>query len=356
MFQLRIPGPTPCPEKILQAVSKPMINHRGKEFCRLLGSITERMKLALGITKNDVLTIPTSGTGGLEAVVASFLIPGEKVIATSIGNFGDLFGKIAEGYGSRVFYLRKPWGKALHPDDLEREIRRYPDAKVILITFNETSTGVTNDLQKLAAVAKRHGKLVLVDAVSALSAIPCDIEGWELDAVVSASQKGWMVPPGLAIITVSERAWKVYERKVARSYYFDLGRVKEFLKKGQTPCTPPIPIYFGLDFALDMLLEEGMESVFSRHQRVAGHFRSRLHEIGAGLFPDRSIASDTVTAITFDEGIDCRDLAERLLKKMDIEVGGGMGEFAGKMLRIGHLGFVTEGDMDNVIEGVKAVR
>ncbi|MEO8456762.1 MAG: alanine--glyoxylate aminotransferase family protein, partial [Chloroflexota bacterium] len=265
-LNLRIPGPTPVPEDILAAVGRPMINHRGKEFAGIVNRVASQLK-DFFITTQDVMIISASGTGGLEAAVVNTLSPGDRVLAVSIGAFGERFATIAETYGADVKPLSYEWGQAANADDVRAALKDDPSVKAVLVTHNETSTGVTNPLQEIAAAVRGADKLILVDAVSSLGAVPLEMDAWGLDCVVTGSQKGWMVPPGLAFAALSDRGWKAFENSKMPKFYFDLGKHRDAQAKGQTPFTPAMSIFFGLDIALERMSAEGLESIFTRHAK-----------------------------------------------------------------------------------------
>jgi aspartate aminotransferase-like enzyme len=350
---LRIPGPTPVPPDILEAVAHPMVNHRGRDFAALISRVAERLKDFFA-TSSDVLILSTSGTGGLEAAVVNTLSPGDSVLSVSIGAFGERFAAIADTYGAAVIPLAYEWGQAARAEDVRRALEEHPDVRSVLVTHNETSTGVTNPLEEIAKVVREADKLLLVDAVSSLGAIPFEMDGWGLDVVVTGSQKGWMVPPGLAFVAMSERAWTAYERSTMPRFYFDLGRHRDSLVKGQTPWTPTMSIFFGLDVALERMAEEGIESIFTRHASIARMVRSGVKELGLELLcEDERFASDTVTAIKAPEGIDVGALRTLMEDEHDVVVAGGQGKLQGKIFRIGHLGLVEEDDIRDTLQSLE---
>src|SRR3990170_3642906 len=350
---LRIPGPTPVPQDILDAVAHPMVDHRGRPFAALIRRVTERLK-DFYLTKQDVLILSASGTGGMEAAVANTLSPGDKVLVVSIGAFGDRFAAIADTYGAEVTSLPYEWGQAADPEDVRKALADDPQLKAVLVTHNETSTGVTNPLQEIARVVRDADRLLLVDAVSSLGAIRLDTDAWGLDVVVTGSQKGWMVPPGLAFVSMSERAWKAYENASMPRFYFDLGKHRDLLPKGQTPWTPTVSIFFGLDVALDRMGAEGLESIFARQARVGSQVREGVKALGLELLAaDERFASHTVTAIKCPEGVQVADLRRTLEDEYDVVVAGGQGKLSGKIFRIGHLGYVTERELREVLEALE---
>ena len=348
-MQLRIPGPTPCPDEVLKAIGRQMINHRGKEFAEIQNRITPKLQQCFQ-TKNDLLILTTSGTGGLESAVVNTLSPGDKVLGISIGIFGDRFAECARVYGADVIPLKYEWGQAVNPDDVKKALNENPGIKAVLVTHNETSTGTTNPLKEIARVVKDAGKLILVDAVSSMSSIDVPVDDWKLDVVVTGSQKGWMVPPGLAFVSISEEGWKAHAQAKMPRFYFDYTRAKKFIPDGQTPWTPAVSIYFGLDVALDMMLKEGLQNIFARHARVADKARKWIKSRGLELLvADEKYASNTVTAAKAPADMEVSKFTGTLREEYKVVIAGGQGGMKGKVFRIGHLGFVTEKDMDEVL-------
>ena len=353
-MQLRIPGPTPCPPEVLQAISRQMINHRGKEFGEIIHSVTAKLK-ELFQTKNDVFLLTGSGTGGMEAAVVNTLSPGDKVLAVSNGFFGERFADIAEAYGAEVKRLSFDWGKPADPEAVRQALKADTGITTVLVTHNETSTGVTSDLKSICSIVKEFDKLILVDAISGLGSIDLPVDAWHCDVVVTGSQKGWMVPPGLAMVSVSEKAWQAHAKAKMPRYYWDFTKAKSYLEKGQTPWTPSVSTFFGFAVALDMMLAEGLPNVFARHARIASLARSGVKSMGLSLFPDESCASNTVTAIRASEKLDVAKLLRILRDEHSTVLAGGQGNLSGKIFRIGHLGWVTEDDIKEVLETVAKV-
>ncbi len=351
-INLRIPGPTPVPPDILEAVGRPMVNHRGRDFAAIVGRITAHLK-AFFITEREVMVLSCSGTGGLEAAVVNVLSPGDKVLTVSIGSFGERFATIAEIYGAQVTMLSYEWGQAAHAEDVRKALKAEPDIKAVLVTHNETSTGVTNSLAQIADVVREADKLILVDAVSSLGAIPFEMDAWGLDVVVTGSQKGWMVPPGLAFVAMGDRGWKALESARMPRFYFDLAKHRASLAKGQTPFTPAMSVFFGLDVALARMAEEGLESIQTRHRRMGDMTRREVKALGLDLFcQDERFASDTVTAVKAPEGIDVNTLRSMMEDEHDTILAGGQAKLSGKIFRIGHLGLVDEDDIRLTIDGL----
>ncbi len=352
MEELRIPGPTPCPPEVLKAMTKQMIDHRGEKFGKLLNEVTAKMKQVFQ-TKNDVFLLTGSGTGGLEAAIVNTLSPGDKVLAVSIGFFGDRFTEIAKAFGAEVIPLVFEWGKAADTKAIRQALRAEPKIKAVLITHNETSTGVTNDLASISSIVKEFDKLLLVDSISGLGSIDCPVDDWHLDVVVSGSQKGWMVPPGAAMVSVSQKAWEAHASAKMPRVYWDFTLAKRYLERGQTPWTPAVSIVFALSVSLEMILKEGLPNVIARHSRVANAARKGIKALGLSLFADEAYASNTVTAVSSSGGLDTKKLLKLLREEHHIVLSGGQQKLDGKIFRIGHLGWVTEKDINTVMAALK---
>ncbi len=350
-MQLRIPGPTPCPPQSLQAMGRQMINHRGGEFAKILNSVTEKLKQAFQ-TKGDVFLLTGSGTGGLEAAIVNTLSPGDKVLSISNGAFGERFANIAEAYGAEVTRPNFEWGKAVDLDAVEKALKADGNIKAVLATHNETSTGMTNDIKEISTVVKKFDKLLLVDAISSLGCINLPTDDWHCDIVVTGSQKGWMVPPGLAMVSVSEKAWQAHAKAKMPRYYWDFSKAKDYLQKGQTPWTPAISVFYALDVTLDLMLSEGLDNIFARHARVAQTARDGVKSLGLSLFPEEEYASNTVTAVNATDKIDVPKLIKMLREEHDVIIAGGQQKLSGKIFRIGHLGLVYERDIKSVLEAL----
>jgi aspartate aminotransferase-like enzyme len=353
MTQLRIPGPTPCPPEVLKAMARPMIDHRGPEYKRIIDEVTDKLKQVFQ-TRNDVLILTGSGTGGLEAAVVNMLSPGDRVLSVSIGAFGDRWANIAREFGAEVIGLNIEWGKAADPDAVRQAIESNPDVTAVMVTHNETSTGVTNDLGAISKVVKDSGKLLLVDAISSLSSINLPTDDWQCDLVVTASQKGWMVPPGLAMVSISPEAWEAHSKARMPHFYWDFTKGKSFLEKGQNPWTPAVSIMFALSVSLDMMLKEGLSNIFARHKRVGQTTRDGIKALGLSLFAEESHASNTVTSVAAAEGLDIKKLRQILLDEHEVVLAGGQQHLDGKIFRIGHLGLVNEDDIKAVLSALKA--
>jgi len=352
MEHLRIPGPTPCPDEVLQAMTKQMINHRGPEFQQIMQDITAGLKQVFQ-TQNDVFLLTASGTGGMEAAIVNTLSPGDKVLSVSIGVFGERFATIARQHGAEVIPLKFEWGKAADPDAVRRALQAEPKIKAVLVTHNETSTGVTNDLAAISSVVKEFGKLLLVDAISSLGSINLPVDEWHCDVAVTGSQKGWMVPPGLAMVSVSQEAWQAHSEAKMPRFYWDFSKARSYLEKGQTPWTPAVSVVFALSTALEMILKEGLSAIIANQARVAKATRDGVKSLGLSLFADEDYASNTVTAVAATNGLDTKKLNKIMREEHHIVLAGGQQSLDGKIFRIGHLGWVTEDDIATVISALK---
>ena len=350
-MQLRIPGPTPCPPQALEAMGRQMINHRGGEFGGILDSITGKLKQVFQ-TKADVFVLTASGTGGLEAAVVNTLSPADKVLSISNGAFGERFADIAARYGAEVIPLNFEWGKPVDLDVIEKTLKANGNFKAVLATHNETSTGMTNNIGEISAIVKKFDKLLLVDAISSLGCINLPTDDWNCDVVVTASQKGWMVPPGLAMVSVSEKGWQAHSEAKMPRYYWDFSKARDFLLKGQTPWTPAVSIFYALDVTLDLMLSEGLDNIFARHARVGQTARSGVKSLGLSIFPVEEYASNTVTGVNAPDKIDVAKLIQVLREEYKVILAGGQQKLSGKILRIGHLGLVYEKDIKSVLEAL----
>jgi len=355
MAQLRIPGPTPLPPEVLAIMGKQMINHRGAEFHSMMTAVTNNLK-AIYQTKNDVLTLTGSGTGGLEAAVVNFMSPGDKILSVSIGVFGDRFANIAKAFGADVIKLSFAMGKAADPEAIRKALKENPDIKTVLVTQNETSTGVTNDIQTISKVVHEFDKLLIMDGISGLSSIDCPVDDWNVDVAIGGSQKGWMVPPGLAFISVNQKAWEYFAKAKMPRFYWDLGKAKDYLAKEENPWTPAVNIIYGLPVSLDMILKEGLQNVFARHAKIAKICRDEAKAFGLKLVAeDEKFASNTVSSVYLPAGIDYKALSKNMRDEYKITITGGQGALDGKIFRVGHQGWVSEAAIKECMTALKAV-
>ena len=324
-----------------------MINHRGPEFRELLLELERGLKWAFQ-TEQDLLIFPASGTGGMESAVANLVSPGERVMAVTIGAFGDRFADLAEAFGADVIRYGVPWGHAADPDDVRQILVDEPEVRTVLLTHNETSTGVTNPLRELARVVKAADRLLVVDGISSIGSIDLPVDAWGVDVAITASQKGWMTPPGVTMLSVSRAAWDRRTGAGSPRFYFDWERARKMQAQGATFTTPTLSVLFGLREALKMMGEEGLPGIFARHRRLSAGFRAAGSALRLQLLADEEFASPTVTAFLLPErlqGDRARDLFQNLRERHGLTVAGGQGQLAGRILRIGHLGAVFEEDV-----------
>jgi len=343
---LMIPGPTMVPQSILLAGAGPMINHRGPEFKAALDECTAGLKRVFQ-TSGDVYILTASGTGGLEAAVVNMLSPGDFVLSVSIGVFGDRFATIAETYGAKVEKLDFPMGTAADPEKVRKRLAEdgKKQIKAVLITQNETSTGVMNDLAKIGPIVREHGALLLVDGISSLVAMDCQMDKWHLDLVVAGAQKAFMIPPGLSFVAMGDRAAAAMKQAKMPRFYFDLAKAKSYLDQGQTPWTPAVPQVFQLREGLRLLEKEGLQNCFARHARFARATREGVKALGLTLLADERCASNAVTSVRNPAGVDGAALRKLMREKYSVVLAGGQGSLKDAIFRIGHLGYVGEADI-----------
>lgn len=351
---LRIPGPTALPPSVREAGGRQMVNHRGDEFRTLLRRVAAGMKPFFG-TEHDVILLTCAGTGALEAAVVNTLSPGDPVLAVTIGSFGDRFAKIAEVYGADVTRLAAEWGKAADAAEVGRAAAEIPGLKAVLLTHNETSTGVTNRVDLLAAAVRdvAPDALILVDAISALGAVPFEMDAWGLDLVVTGSQKAWMAAPGMAMAAVGPRAWAAAETAKMPRFYLDLKRHRDSAVNGETPWTPAVAVLYQVDEGLRLMQAEG-DGVFARHEACAAMTRAGLRALGFELLADDAVASRTVTSARIPDGLDWKAFNGEL-RKRGLVLAGGQGKLQGKIFRVGHLGSVTTDEVLGAISTLEEV-
>lgn len=338
---LMIPGPTPTPESVLLALAKHPIGHRTPEFTEIFNDVHKGLQW-LFQTNQEVITLASSGTGAMEAAIYNTINKGDKILSVITGKFGERWGDIARMKGATVDTIDIEWGKALDVNVLKEKLDadKNKEYKAVCITHNETSTGVTNKLEAVAKVVKAHGALLIVDAITSLGAIDLPFDKWGIDIAVSGSQKGFMLPPGLAFITLSDKAWEVVESCEHPSFYFNLKSARKNLQKGTTPYTPAVNMFVALNVALEMMQKEGLQNIFNRHAAIAKCAQAAATAIGLKLFvEDPDVRSNAITAICAPEGIDADDFRKVMKKRFDISLAGGQDHLKGKIFRMGHLGF-----------------
>jgi aspartate aminotransferase-like enzyme len=351
---LLTPGPTPVPPEVLAALAEPVIHHRARDY----REIYERCLARLGEvyrTPNDVLMFTTSGTGAFESAVANLTTPGDRQLVLSAGNFGERWAGMVKAFGAELVHVALEWGETPEPEDLRAALAEAGDVRVVYLTHSETSTGVVCDVQALAAVAKEAGALVVVDAVSSLGAVPVETDGWDLDVVVSGSQKALMCPPGLAFVSVSAAALEAATRATSPRYVLDWERTRKAQAKLDAPFTPAVSIVRALDVALGLLLEEGLEQAFDRHARLGRACREGAKAMGLELFSPDEERSAVVTAIRTPEGVDATEVVAALRDRFGITIANGQGALKGKIFRVGHIGWFDVFDITTALAAVELV-
>lgn len=340
----RLPGPTPLPPAVLAAMQREMIPHRGPAF-KALFKETLRMAREVHRSDGDVLVWPGTGSAGWEIAIVNLLSPGDPVLATVCGDFGERFARVGAAFGLDVRRLDAPWGTAVTPDALAAALNQHADVKAVFLTHNETSTGVTNPLPALARIVNDHGALAIVDAVSSAGGLPLETDAWGLDFVLSGSQKAWMCPPGLVIAAIGGRAWEAHARSRLPRFFWDIAAAKRSAAEAMTPTTPPLTLLYAYHAALELILGEGLEDVWARHRALGELTRGEVRALGLELFADPAFASDTVTALRPPPGIGAGALLDVLRREHGVEAQGGQGHLTDAIVRIGHMGWAHEPEL-----------
>lgn len=347
---LLTPGPTPLPSEVLEAMARPIIHHRTPQFQAIIKEAHEGLKYVFQ-TKNDCFMLASSGTGAMEAAVANLLSPQDTVITVEGGKFGERWTELCKAYGVNCEVIKVEWGKPVEPEEIKKRLKANPQIKAVFTTLCETSTGVTNDIEAIGRIINDTESVLVVDAVSGLGAIPCASDAWHCDVVVSGSQKGLMLPPGLGFISVSPKAWKLVDSAKCPRYYFNLKKAKKAYDQVDTPFTPAITLIVALCQALKMMREEGLENIFLRHKKMARAVRCAVKALGLQLLaPDA--ASDAVTAVKVPANIDTGKLVKAMRDTYGVTIAGGQGDLKGKLFRIAHMGYIGEFD---IITGISCL-
>lgn len=354
---LMIPGPTPVPESVMLDIARHPIGHRSSEFSSILEEVYANLKYVFQ-TQNDVFIYTASGTGAMCAALENLINQGDKVLCLVIGNFGNRWAKIAQSRGAIVEKIEVEAGQIIDPEELRAKLAEdvNKEIKLVTLTHSETSTGAANDIKTLCSIIREHGALSVVDGVTSVCAMPCKPDEWGIDVLVSGSQKGFMVPPGLAFLTANERAWKVYEECKYPSFYFDWGAYRKSTRANSTPFTPAVNLITGLNTALRMIKDEGIENVNARHKKYALALRKALKAINLDLLvKNDENASYSITSILPPEGVSVPDIRKYLKEDFDIVVANGQNQLKDKIFRMGTLGFVCERDLIASVGALEAV-
>jgi len=340
---LLTPGPTPLPPQVCEAQAKPIIHHRTPQFQAILKEVSEGLKYIFQ-TKEDVYVLTSSGTGAMEASVVNLLSSGDEVIVVDGGKFGERWTEIAKAYGIKPEVIKVEWGKAVDAKEVEAKLKANPKIKAVFSTLCETSTGVTNDIEALGKVVKNTSAVLVVDAISGLGAIDLKVDEWAVDVCVSGSQKGLMLPPGLAFISVSKKAWGLVAESKCPKYYFSLKAAQKALTSTDTPFTPAITLVIALAEAIKLMRDESLEKIFSRHKKMADATRAAMKALGLELFAPTA-ASDVVTAVKVPAGVDGEKLVKTMRDTYGVTIAGGQSEMKGKIFRFAHMGYIEEFDI-----------
>ena len=353
---LMIPGPTPVPESVMLEIAKHPIGHRSSEFSSILKEVYENLKYVFQ-TKNDVFMFTSSGTGAMCAALENLVNEGDKVLCLSLGNFGNRWAKIAESRGADVEKIEVEAGQVIDPEVLKKRLAEdtNKEIKIVTLTHSETSTGAANDVKTLCSIIREHGAISVVDGVTSVCAMPVKPDEWGIDVLVSGSQKGFMIPPGLAFLVANERAWKVYEQCKHPSFYFDWAAHKKAVEGDTTPFTPAVNLIVGLNTALKMIKEEGIENMNARHKRHCMALRNALRAINLELLvKDDNDASHSITSILPPDGISVPDIRSTMKNDFDIVGANGQAKLKDKIFRMGTLGFVCDRDLIAAIGALEA--
>lgn len=353
---LMIPGPTPVPESVLLDMAKHPIGHRSGEFSKILKEVFENLKYVFQ-TKNDVFLFTASGTGAMCSAIENLVDEGDDVLSLVIGNFGARWGKIAEARGANVEKIKVDYGQVVTPEMLKAKLAECSDKKfkIITMTHNETSTGATNNIKELVKIVREYGAISVVDGVTSIGAMDCKMDEWGIDVLVSGSQKGFMIPPGLSFLAANERAFEVASKCKHPSFYFDWKAHKKSFDADTTPFTPAVNLIIALNTALKMIREEGLENIFARHTKYAKALRAAIRAMGLKLFvDDDSIASTSITSVLPPDGVSVPDIRKVLKNDFDIVVANGQNDLKDKIFRMGTLGFVCERDMIAAVGSLEA--
>jgi aspartate aminotransferase-like enzyme len=347
---LLTPGPTPLPPQVMEAMSRQIIHHRTPQFQAILKEATEGLKYVFQ-TKNDVFILTSSGTGAMEAAVINTLSPQDTALVVQAGKFGERWTEICKSYGINAEVLDVEWGKAVNPAELEKRLKANPKIKAVFTTLCETSTGVVTDIASCGRLIKDTQAILVVDAISGLGAIDLKTDDWFCDIVVSGSQKGLMLPPGLGFLSLGPKAAKLVESSKSPRYYFDLKKAKKAFDKNDTPFTPAITLVIALNEALKMIKQDGLEVVFARHKKLADATRAAVKALGLELFAPLD-GSDVVTAVKVPAGLDGEKLVKTMRDTYGVTIAGGQAELKGKIFRFAHMGFIEEFD---IISGISCL-
>ena len=351
-LRLFTPGPTTVPEETLLELARPVAYHRAPEAKAILAEVSEDLKYVFQ-TASPVFTLTCSGTGGMESAVASALAPGEKVILCTAGRWGERWRGILKAFGANVVAVEVPYGKAVTPEMLSEALSKNPDAKAVFATLSETSTGVGHDLEAFGKIVAKTDALLIVDGISGLGAMECKVDAWGLDICVTGSQKALMLPPGLAFVSVSEKAWKKIDATPVRAFYFDLRRYKKSLAESDTPFTPANTLIRAQRVSLKRIRTEGIENLWARHAKIATACRAAVVGMGLEVFAERP--NNALTVITVPAGVDGSGTLKKLEKQYGYKLADGQDTLKGKIWRLSHMGYTDSFEVLGAISALELV-
>jgi aspartate aminotransferase-like enzyme len=351
--RLLTPGPSPVPEETLLELAKPVFYHRSAQFRQILGEVVEDLKYVYN-TKNTIAVLTASGSGGMEATIANCLAPGSKAIVAVAGKFGERWRNICKTFGVEVVSVTVPYGQAVQPEQIEQALKQHPDAAAVCATLSETSTGVRHDIQAFGDLVAKTNALFLVDGISGLGVAECRTDDWHIDVCVTGSQKALMLPPGLAFVSISDKAWQRIEKNApSRVFYFDLRKYRDSLKNNDTPYTPAHTLIKALRVSLKQLRAEGIENVWARHARMAAACRAGVQALDLELFAAQPI--DGLTVVKTPDGLDGVAIVSKLEKQYGIRIAGGQDPLKGKIFRIAHMGYIDQFDVLSALSALEMV-
>lgn len=349
--RLFTPGPTQIPERVVVAMSGPMIHHRGPEFKALFEEVTKRLKYVFQ-TKGDVLILTASGSGGMEASVVNLLSPGDKVLAIEFGKFGERWGELCRAYGMTPITLKAPWGEAPDPAEVKKVVQSNPGLKAVFFTHSETSTGVASDVKEIAKIIREHSEaLTVIDGITSVGVLPLYMDDWNIDVCVTGSQKGVMIPPGLAFVALNERAWQAVEKSKLPRYYFDFLKARKSAAEKSTAFTPAVTLLVGLQESLRMMENLGLEFFWKKYDRLASATREGMKALGLELFA--KTPSNALTSVKVPPGVEGSALTKTLREKYGVTVAGGQSQLKGKIFRVAHMGYYDHMDMVALMAAVE---
>jgi aspartate aminotransferase-like enzyme len=348
--RLFTPGPTPVPEEIMLKMAEPISHHRLPSFEKLFAETNQHLQYLFS-TKQPVYTLTSSGTGAMEATVANILSPGDRVITVQGGKFGERWGELCQTYGIDFVPIDIEWGDSVSPEAIEELLKKEKNIKAVFTTQSETSTGALNDIKAIAEMMKSYSSLLIVDSITGIGVHEMKPDEWGVDVVVTGSQKGLMIPPGLAFICLNEKVWEVVEKSTLPKYYFSLKQARKAMNKNQTPWTPALTLIIGLNEALKMIRQEGLENIYARHQRLGDATRAAVKALGLELLAKHP--SNVLTAVKMPESLDTGALVKYLRDEFGVLIAGGQAHLKGKIIRIAHLGYMDDFDIVVVISALE---